>query len=84
MSRLTIAAEKARKVHHHQYVEDPPEKVSKRHQQVLLPLRPPGSKSNVPPPAKNCPLAVHTLSENSFSMKAARLWNLFQKAINTI
>ena len=38
----------------------------------------------VPPLAKNCPLAVRTLCENSFSVKAARLWNLLPKTINTI
>ena len=43
-----------------------------------------GIRAKVPPLAKNCPLAVRTLCENSFSVKAARLWNLLPKTINTI
>ena len=43
-----------------------------------------GVRAKVPPLAKGCPLAVNTLYENSFSVKAAKLWNILPKSINTV
>ena len=43
-----------------------------------------GLRAKVPPVSKNCPSSVQSLYENSFSVKAAKLWNLLPKSINTI
>jgi hypothetical protein len=41
-------------------------------------------KAKVPPLAKGCSSAIKTLYENSFSVKAAKLWNILPKTINTV
>ena len=43
-----------------------------------------GTKARIPPLAKNCPSYVQTMYENSFAVKAAKLWNMLPKSINTI
>ena len=43
-----------------------------------------GMRVKVPPRAKGCPSAVSSLYENSFSVKAAKLWNLLPKSVYTI
>ena len=42
-----------------------------------------GERARVPPTAKHCPVAVNTLYENSFSVKAAKLWNTLPKSVNS-
>ena len=42
-----------------------------------------GVKVKVPPQAKGCPAAINSLYENSFSVKAAKLWNILPKYVNT-
>jgi hypothetical protein len=42
------------------------------------------SESKGPPLAKGCYSAIETLYENSFSVKAAELWNILPKTINTV
>ena len=43
-----------------------------------------GMRAKVPPIAKNCPVAISTMYENSFSVKAAKLWNTLPKSVNSI
>ena len=43
-----------------------------------------GMRARVPPIAKNCPVAISTMYENSFSVKAAKLWNTLPKSVNSI
>ena len=42
-----------------------------------------GVRAKVPPLAKNCPSSISSLYENSFSVKAAKLWNILPKSVNT-
>ena len=42
-----------------------------------------GVRAKVPPRAKNCPSSISSLYENSFSVKAAKLWNILPKSVNT-
>ena len=43
-----------------------------------------GERARVPPTAKHCPVAINTLYENSFSVKAAKLWNTLPKSVNSV
>ena len=43
-----------------------------------------GLRAKVPPISKNCPSSVQSLYEHSFSIKAAKLWNILPKSLNTI
>ena len=42
-----------------------------------------GLRAKVPPRAKNCPSFISSIYENSFSVKAAKLWNILPKSVNT-
>ena len=43
-----------------------------------------GMRARVPPIAKHCPMSIKSTYENSFSVKAAKMWNLLPKSVNTI
>ena len=43
-----------------------------------------GVRAKIPPLAKNCPSSIQSIYENSFSVKAAKMWNLLPKSVNTI
>ena len=42
-----------------------------------------GVRAKVPPEQKNCPSSISSIYENSFSVKAAKLWNILPKSVNT-
>ena len=42
-----------------------------------------GVRVKVPPEQKNRPSSISSIYENSFSVKAAKLWNILPKSVNT-
>ena len=42
-----------------------------------------GVRAKVPPEQKNCPSSISSIYENSFSVKAAKLWNILPKSVDT-
>ena len=42
-----------------------------------------GVRVKVPPRVKGCPSAISSIYEHSFSVKAAKLWNILPKSVNT-